>query len=185
MKDLLQSIWKKQIKAEYDKGNICSESHLQAEIFHHLRCNDKFCQTYRIFVEPREPHIHQKMGIIPDMVIIRESKIVAAIELKYVPNAYAKFKKDIRSLLNLYNLRGSEQTFSLKTNPKNGNWSDERFTIAEDALLVYGIITKSLSAAITNPESIWLAEPSIKNAETVNYLQLVGSINKGSESEFY
>lgn len=193
MKTILYKAWK-QIEKVYLRGEICSERHLQSLLFHILNSTDDFNKKYQIRVEPKinitgnGDLVDQLKGIIPDLLIIKGNEIKACIELKYVPNGYVSFKKDIINLSNFWKLKGQSNVgIWLSTNPLNGGWdysNSKKFTISSELLLVYSLIADKEAYAITDSKKIWSKE--FTNLETApEYLQFIGAIDGSKNPMFY
>lgn len=152
-------IWDK-IENLYNQGRICSERHLQAEILHCLYSTANFCSKYLLHVEPciysDRKELSEIKGLIPDILITQKDKIVAHVELKYVPHGYIPYKKDISSFLKVYEFRGTTFPIYLTVNPKIGEWDyTKKFTISDEIIFIYAIISHKDAEAITKGEEIW------------------------------
>jgi hypothetical protein len=169
--NLLKSNWGVQIKAEYDKGNVCSERHLQAMLFGLLYTTFKD-SDYVVWVEPTldgEKGAPLK-GLIPDLIITKENNIIAVIELKYVPHGFAKFKRDIEKLVEMDCEAGL--SVPLKVIPSSGLWEkDNMFTFSKSTLYVFGVISKKGAEALSLE---YIEKP-------INFLLLTGEVS-GAES---
>lgn len=194
LKTALQDCWK-QIEFIYKQGRICSERHLQAEMFRVLRQHAIFetetgTGRYQIFIEP---YIDKNNAtdngktfvriVIPDMIFTKEDKIVGIMEVKYIPHHFPKFEKDFVSLSEFYKKRGSGFEVKLEVDWQTGNWSEKQFRIDKNVLLIYCVIANWQSHIVSNPENvkeIWTkligSDQSFKNC-----LQLSGVINRESE----
>lgn len=182
LKDFLAMAWSR-ITSYYHLGNICSERHLQAELFHILKSDEQFIKEYKIYVEPT---LYTKQGdtdidkIIPDMLITKGKKIVAYIELKYVPHGYIRATDDIRKFYDFNECKYAE--IYLERNPVDGGWSEDLYTICSDIIFVYGFISNHESEAFILKQDIFYFE-NIFNSETVsklNYVIMYGGV--GAES---
>lgn len=183
IKEVFDDVWK-EIELVYKSGLICSERHLQSEIFSLLKNNISFSSVYTVFVEPRvdQNTCENLHGKIPDLIIVNHhsKEIVAVIELKYVPFSYPAYKKDLSTLLNFFNNRKAI-AMPLLTEPNTGLWADERYTVIENPILVYCVIAKADAHVITqyksgNIKELWGEEGF------ANYLQYVGVV--GDEISF-
>ena len=191
MKNIIELAWS-QLQAVYETGIICSERHMQCELFRIL-CNDKaFINQYELFVEPRLSNTdYAKLnGKIPDIIIAsrNEREIVAVMELKYVPHSYPQYEKDIDVLTNFYKLRSLRRneniktSFSLLSDPETGEWkNDVLFPVSSNMTLIYAVIGRFDSYAFEQEEN---GQPKIlgkelwKNEGFEGYIQLVGPIGK-------
>ncbi len=70
LSELIQQVWCVDIKAVYDKGLMCSERHLQAEMYHHFKNQ---LRGYQCWIEPTlELQIEgSKWKIKPDILITK------------------------------------------------------------------------------------------------------------------
>ncbi|MES2428680.1 MAG: hypothetical protein V4560_16980 [Bacteroidota bacterium] len=181
MREFFDPAWHN-LKNVYDSGVICSERHMQCELFKLLTSNNDFNNRYKIFVEPRLtlPELNSK---IPDFLITEDDIVVAAVELKYVPHDYSKYEKDLKTLINFCYLfkQNKDYTFPLLTNPNNGEWTEPKFRFSDKLTLIYCTITKLDAHIITNNKkiwqdmSLWKLDDDSKHNE-INYLQYVGAI---------
>lgn len=189
IRNAMELAWS-QLQTVYESGIICSERHMQCELFRVL-CNDKaFINQYEIFVEPRLSNTDcAKLKVkIPDINITsrKEREIVAVMELKYVPHSYPQYEKDIEVLTNFYelcNLRKNDTktSFSLLTNPETGEWKDDvLFPVALNLTLIYAVIGRFDSYVFEQKDS----QPKIlgkelwKNEGFKYYIQLIGPIGE-------
>lgn len=188
-----EKAWK-EIEKAYNSGRICSERHLQAELFHILYCDQEFLKNYELRIEPClyecSATIDKKIlsGIIPDMLVItrQNQEIIAHVELKYVPHGFIPFEKDITNMVRLWNLRAnSDVHFYLNTSPKSGDWDYElRYKVSQDFQLIYCLIGNEESHCITDPSNIW-SNSLTGLTQTPIYKHLVGKIIRDREPEFY
>ncbi|WAC39108.1 hypothetical protein [Pedobacter sp. SL55] len=183
IKEVFDGVWK-EIELVYKSGLICSERHLQSEIFSLLKNNISFSSVYTVFIGPRvdQNTCENLHGKIPDLIIVnhRSKEIVAVVELEYVPFSYPAYKKDLSTLLNFFNNRKAI-TMPLFTNPNTGLWTNEKFKISESPILAYCVIAKADAHVITqyksgNIKELWGEEG------LANYLQYVGAV--GDEISF-
>lgn len=190
LKTALQDCWT-QIEFIYKQGRICSERHLQAEMFHVLRQHAVFeTGMYQIFIEPyidkNNATDNEKTFVsivIPDMVFTKEDKIVGIMEVKYTPHYFPKFEKDFISFSEFYKKRRSDFAVKLEVNWQTGNWGEKQFRIDENVLLIYCVIANWESHIVSNPENVkgvWTkligSDQSFKNC-----LQLSGVVNRESK----
>lgn len=193
LSSLLSAAWNR-VEFIYSSGAICSERHLQAELFHILQNDVLFTNSFQVFIEPsicayKDNDKYTDMhGLIPDMIITRETKIVGIVELKYNPLGYVQFQKDLSTFSAFFEQKGGEVEIYLRTDPVNGDFRydpDHTFKLAEDLLLIYGIIGNADSHAITNAENIWTNTDYVTKPLS-NYLQLIGEVNPSSKQfRFY
>ncbi len=90
--------WVESMKADYSRQRINSERSLQASFWAQL--NARLGANRRLFIEPC---VSAKEGgtakrVYPDIVICNSQKVIAVIELKYLPRGRPSYLKDLRSL---------------------------------------------------------------------------------------
>lgn len=176
----------------YSTGRICSERHLQAEIFHQLYSNSLFMETYELRVEPCMYHYNMKenknmtLGFTPDMLIInRNREIVACIELKYVPHGYIQFEKDIANMSEMWEIKnlGPSKIF-LDTIPESGDWNYQKpYALGTDFHLLYGVIGNEYSDGIIHYKRNWTQLDNPFSA--IQYRQFIGSVSDNKSVAFY
>jgi len=187
---ILQKSWVA-IEQVYKQGKVCSERHMQAELFHILLGDLNFANNYQLFVEPNVYSTSDKFksvkihGIIPDIIITEGQSIACILELKYCPTGYIPFEKDLDTFSKFHQHKGHMGEIYFTTNPLTGDYNyDIKYSISKDLILAYGIIANEYSYAITNPGDIWTDKRFVIQPLT-NYLQLIGSVNNLTESKFY
>ncbi len=187
LKTALQDCWE-QIELVYKQGRMCSERHMQAEMFHILRQHTIFeTLPYQLFVEPctqfQDP---PSLTIIPDMLITYESNVIGVMELKYVPHGFPKFEKDFNSIRRFYQHQKSALPLYLETDFQTGQWSKRVFKIALNPLLIYCVIANYEAHIVSSPENvrkIWTQLPG-SDQTFENCLQLSGIVSK-TKVEFH
>lgn len=183
LKDFLAMAWGR-ITAEYHRGNICSERHLQSELFYILKSNNQFSEQYKIYVEPTVYTRKKNTAIdkiIPDVLITKGKEVVAYIELKYVPHGYILAESDVWKFNEFYKCLGQEE-IQLDTDAQSGQWLDTYHNISSDLVLVYGFISNHESEAFELKEKIF-AFKNMFNPETllkIDYVVMYGGV--GGES---
>ncbi len=98
IKSQVVQAWNECINEDYISQRINSERSLQASFWSHL--NYLLSKNRRLFIEPAMS-IKTKSEIkkvIPDIVVCNTKEVITVIELKYLPRAQPKYKKDIESL---------------------------------------------------------------------------------------
>src|SRR5688572_8048439 len=113
LKQYLINIWEDQIKTAYANGKICSERHLQCELYHHLKTSDK----YDVWVEPTLSVSNDSTftTMKPDLLISKGSEMIAMMEIKNVPDMEASYKADIQKLVNFERSKTAEYFLHLDT----------------------------------------------------------------------
>jgi len=171
------------IKTKYEEGLFCSERHFQAELFHLLYSDIVFKSKFKLFIEPiiydKNDVLlkHELKGIIPDMIATEGDKIVAIIELKYVPHGFVSFEKDVKNMTRFYKIKDLDVPFYLLADKKTGDWDYSKpFKLANDLILIYGLIGNKDSYCITNPNEIW-DEKYTTLKEKPKFAQFVGGVD--------
>jgi len=98
IKSIIIQAWNECIAEDYCNQRINSERSLQASFWSHL--NQLLIKNRRLFIEPGIS-LRTKGGVkklIPDIVVCNKKEVISVIELKYLPRAQPKYKKDINSL---------------------------------------------------------------------------------------
>ena len=172
----IRDIWSSEIKKSYQQGIICSERHLQAEIYRHFK-NHIDLKEYQMWVEPVIELFYsesENANYKPDLVISKDNDVICFIEIKYVPYNYVDFLYDIEKL-RVYQQLNSEKKFPLKTDPKTGNWSKERYSIVPNVLSVFAVIAKH-DAWAHGPKNYFETELE-QSFPLANFLVLKGKTN--------
>ena len=138
LKDFFGRAWS-DLKTIYNEGLICSERHMQCELFKLLKEQPESKEQYKIF-EPRLTDDKLK-SVIPDFLITsqNENKVVAAVELKYVPHSYSTHTEDLNTLIGFYNVfqKHPDYKFPHLTDPKTGLWRGEKFRFDKNLTLIF------------------------------------------------
>ncbi|HEX3695699.1 MAG TPA: hypothetical protein VH374_09945 [Polyangia bacterium] len=131
MKNAIWESWE-MVCGQYRNGRINSERTMQAFFFRFLQdaVPDRtvLCEAGFEMAAIRA---------IPDILVIEAGKVVAAVELKFVPHGYPVFEDDLQKLA--YYAKHT-QSFPLTLDPLNGRFSSVQHNFAEDCLLVFGAI---------------------------------------------
>jgi hypothetical protein len=130
--------WGRSIRGDYCKQRINSERSLQASFWSHL--NQQLGKNRRLFIEPTV-----RLGtkrIMPDIVVCNSRSVIAAIELKYTPRAWPRFRKDIRSLAAIAT---TKRKVTIANDKYRGIEQDPRkYGLAESILFVWaGVHSKT------------------------------------------
>jgi len=164
----LTNVWDV-VKDDYLAGLINSERCLQAALYRGLRM--KMPENFRIFVEPRLP-IHDNGAIIPDIIICSDSKIVAVVEIKYVPHSYPRFEDDLKKFNRLADFSSSD-TFDIAIDPITGKFDNIRYHLNTDSIFVFAVVGDSEAQAVWRSEVISFLSPEIHT----RFLLMFGRIN--------
>ncbi len=105
LQNIIFKSWKQCIEKDYTNQRINSERSLQASFWSYL--NKNIQTNRRLFIE--SPMTIKTRGgtkkVIPDIIICSATKVIAVIELKYLPRGQPKHQKDIQSLALIANNR--------------------------------------------------------------------------------
>ena len=99
LQDQLLKAWDKAIKKDYRNQRINSERSLQASFWAQLN-KTLNPATRRMFIEPRL-RLKTKKGVgifVPDIVVCSVRKVIAVIEIKYLPRARPVYDADVTKL---------------------------------------------------------------------------------------
>jgi hypothetical protein len=140
LRNALTSAWS-QTCDEYRVGHVTSERALQAVLFVHLRTG---LPGYSIFCEPTM-RMADGRTVVPDLLIARDQRVVAAVELKFVPHWFPVFERDVSKLRQYKDHSG---LISLEINPDTGRFSDNKHSIAPDCLLVFASVGRHDATAM-------------------------------------
>lgn len=160
MRVIIKECWNRVIENYFAKGLIAYERQLQGYFF--LELKEKLPE-HVIWIEPmiflhkeykptKRPTID---GRIPDMVITRDRKIEAVIELKCKPWDSVQYKADLEKLKNFENLGFQNKQIPLSWHPISSNWDkqlaakeENYYTFKPDLLLVFAAIAKDGSSVL-------------------------------------
>ena len=98
IKSQIVQAWTECIDEDYCNQRINSERSLQAALWSHL--NQLLSKNRRLFLEPGIT-IRTQNGpkkLFPDIVVCNSREVVSVIELKYLPRAQPRYKKDMETL---------------------------------------------------------------------------------------
>lgn len=141
MKNAIRESWEL-VCGQYKQGRINSERTMQAYFFRFLQdaVPDRtvLCEAGFEMGEVRA---------IPDILVTEAGKVVAAVELKFVPHGYPVFEDDLRKLA--YYAR-HRQMFPLTVDPANGRFSSAHHQFADDCLLVFGAVGRFDASAVNS-----------------------------------
>ncbi len=171
--EILEKIWKENVRSLYISGLISTERSLQAEIYRQL----KNYTNYNIWIEPTiffipSADLDYKK---PDVIITKEREIVGIIELKYKPYAETYYIEDIEKLYAFSNIP-KEYKLPLFTIPNSGEWSKKNkdlFTVSSNFLSVFAVIAWNNAWSLDIKK--W-GKQKVKKPK--NFLHLTGSISE-------
>ena len=95
LQELIVKSWKECIRRDYINQRINSERSLQASFWSCLNKNIQTKTNRQLFIEvPMRVEINgATTRVIPDIIICSQQKVIAVIELKYLPRGQPKYKK--------------------------------------------------------------------------------------------
>ncbi len=100
LQELILKSWKECIKRDYNNQRINTERSLQASFWSCLNKNIQAKTNRQLFIEvPIKINVGKlNKKVIPDIIICSPQKVIAVIELKYLPRGQPNYKKDIETL---------------------------------------------------------------------------------------
>ncbi len=100
LQELIIKSWKECIRRDYINQRINSERSLQASFWSCLNKNIQIKTNRQLFIEtPIKININGSIKkVIPDIIICSPQKVIAVIELKYLPRGQPKYEKDLETL---------------------------------------------------------------------------------------
>jgi hypothetical protein len=140
MKELISKAWDEAVTA-YLNSHVNSERTLQASIYASLL--RQLPEGHRVLCEPCID-LQGQGRFIPDMVVLSQNQIEAAIELKFVPHHYPTME-DFEKLKK-YSLAADE--FPLLLSPTTGRYDDTKFKFSPDCLLAFAVIGQHNAIAL-------------------------------------
>jgi len=145
LKNSLIFIWQNQIRNEFVNGRIIYERQLQAMFYFYLRT--LLPGEYVIWVEPvvEINNIENYNKVKPDLIITKNSQVIAIIELKFKPwESINNYVPDIRKLCLFEEIASTNLKLDLSVKPNSPNWNVQKlnkgnssFTLIEDHLSVF------------------------------------------------
>jgi hypothetical protein len=153
LKRQIDEAWKETIEEIYSKQLINSERGLQVHFCHRLL--SKFTDQHgsrRIFIEPCFKDSAGKSRS-PDVVICHTRQIIGVLELKYLPRASPKYKKDLATLT-WFGLTATELTLSNDRYLGVVAASPKKYSLAPDAVLCWAGVYRAPKVDIKPPQSL-------------------------------
>lgn len=142
-RSVLDTAWELAIK-HYEEGRVNSECTLQAYLYAQLNAALPDCI---VLCEPKLS-IDRHGNFYPDIVVIEDkNRVVAIIEIKFVPHHYPVFEDDIAKI-RVMGVEGSGSAHDLLLDPKTGTFADGKVTISGDCLLSFAVIGRHDAAAV-------------------------------------
>lgn len=137
------------VVAAYHSGIVNSECTLHSLMYAELRGR---LPDLVVLCEP-QIDVERHGCFVPDLVVLDETSVVAVGELKFVPHHYPVFEFDLKKLAVLAECR---QSLPMLLNPLSGGFSDARFTVSQECLLVFVAIGRHDAAAL-DPQGLEVA----------------------------
>lgn len=136
----LLAAWSK-VCADYEAGGVNSERTLQACLFRRL--HDELPGLTILC----EPLIHvEGFGLaVPDLLVVADVRVIAVVELKFVPHAYPVFEEDIAKLAAFGSHQGE---FPVSIDPDTGEFRKPHLSFAPDCLLVFAVVARHDAKAV-------------------------------------
>ncbi len=140
VRDALHNAWE-QVIDKFKKGCINSERALQAALICKLQSElpdlDVLCEPTIMFSSGTKK---------PDILVTNaRDSVVAAIEIKYVPEGLPRFEDDIKKLKEY---QSSIDAFPLTVDPASGRFDERMYRFSSDCLFVFAVIGHYDSRAI-------------------------------------
>ena len=120
----LEDAWKETVAADYLTGAIAYESDLRASIDRALRIK---CPDASVFLEARMLPGESRI----DLVLCEDSVVRLIAEIKFVPQGYPEWERDIQKLNEIAQLDSCEG-HKFKIEPANGQFSGEKHYVNPD-----------------------------------------------------
>ena len=178
VKNALAEVWSTRIKNVYLAGSICSERHLQAELYSNLlkHLTELLSRpNLRLWVEPKitgPPKITLTIkDLVPDLMITKDNVVICIIELKYVPHGYPESRNDMKKLGEYDN---PDHKIYLGVKPETGQWNEQVYSISKDVILCSAVIANEGAEAL---DPIAYLEKDKGNLRGKNLLLLFGSVS--------
>ena len=123
----LEDAWKETVAADYLTGAIAYESDLQASIDWALRSR---CPDASVFLEAKMLPGHGR-NRRTDLVLCEDLDVRLIAEIKFVPQGYPEWERDIQKLNEIAQLDSCEG-HKFKIEPANGQFSGEKHYVNSD-----------------------------------------------------
>lgn len=144
----LYSAWKETIQRHYQSQEINSERGLQVFFCSALLTTFEGAGLRRrLFVEPRLVSGSDGSGPQPDVLICNSRKVIAVVELKYLPRVAPKTYKDLETLGWVASHGGDIRI----TNDRylGSNRVEKEYSLSSDAVLCWAGVHKGLDGALS------------------------------------
>ncbi len=134
IKELLEFIWKYNLKEDFLKGKLIYERQLQALLYYYLRAN--LDAIYNAWIEPtiyftggsHSDNTKLLEKTKPDIIITEDETrtVQAIIELKFKPWEEASWKEDISKLFSFQEESENKSRLLLGWKPIDSNWQKQK-----------------------------------------------------------
>ena len=140
----LEDAWKKTVKEDYLNGAIATERDLQASIYRALRSR---CPDASVFLEAGM--LAGESGATrPTDLVLCEGRVVRLIaEIKFVPQGYPRWGRDIQKLNAIAQLDRYEG-HEFVIDPFNGQFSGEKHHVKPDTRYAFIAVGRDNSKAV-------------------------------------
>ena len=136
----LEGAWKETVAAHYRTGTIAWESDLQASIYRALRC---ICPDASVFLEARMLPDESRI----DLVLCEDLDIRLIAEIKFVPQGYPEWERDIQKLNEIAQLdRNKGHGFLI--DPATGHFSGEKHHVNPDTRYAFIAVGRDDAVAV-------------------------------------
>ena len=156
-----RNIWRSIRRGHYENGFMVSERGLQAALYAEFR---KELSGVYIAVEPTWTNVGGTRRT-PDLVIVEEDQITDIFELKFKPDGYARFRRDIQKLLQ-YGVK--EERYPVELDILTGQ-GGIRWTVRNDCRLHFVAVANCEAVAVW-PKCLMAGVPELrKNPGRLNH----------------
>lgn len=140
LQKLIVKSWEDCIRRDYTEQRINSERSLQASFWSCLNENIQTKTNRQLFIEM--PITIKLRGytkkVIPDIIICSPQKVIAVIELKYLPRGQPKHEKDIDTLSIIS--KHKDKIIVTNNRFRGNNKKSTKFSLSDNMLFVWASI---------------------------------------------
>jgi hypothetical protein len=141
-------IWQSTVIPQFQKGQICSEKHLQAVVYKNFQIPE-----LTAWVEPKlsGKNIRLLEGHKPDLVFTLDNEILAVVEMRFSPYYQLEPQNDLYRFRTFQQERNDDDyEIYFKINPENGDLDTHTsFHLSNNLMFVYAVIAKKGSPALS------------------------------------
>ena len=172
----LEIAWKETVEAHYLTGTIAWESDLQALIYRALQSR---CPDASVFLEARMLPDESKRI---DLVLCKDSDVRLIAEIKFVPQGYPKWERDIQKLNAIAQLAQLDryEGHRFLIDPANGHFSGEKHHVNPDTRYAFIAVARDDADAV-DLESI---KPTLGALVRPLFSLCFGRIRPGADPDF-